>query len=537
MPRRSAGALLVVTAVLAAACGSSLPDTAPGPDGGPPGIVVVTSGGTALQDGATDVPPTLDLRVVTGAAPSTDQVSATLDGTGLPLHPAGDGLVATTAAMPLGSAHRLDLDVSGRARQSIGFHVVEPAAASAALHTDPSGATVLDAAFELAPDQAAVQAALPPGGSPTWPDPDHLRATWSRAPGGRFGLPATVATARGSHLAPGLVLDLAAVPRGALRRAVSPPSAAGTTPSPLVVAFSVGTVQSRQSVAAHAAQISVVSPTGVVAAPDGSLSGVPDAPTVSAAATRGLPVWPLVQNRDFDTAEASRLLHDPGAVDRLVTALRGLAGEPGMGGVDLDVENVDPGDRDALTTLVQRLAAGLHADGHRLAVAVIPHKPGHLNAYSGAYDLGAIAAAADLVTVMAYEEHGDGTGPGAVDGLPWIEQVLAGTLPDLDAGRTLLGLSLYARRWSATDAYADSYAAAVATALTDPTARVDEDFASGAPFVRGGDGSVTWFDDSLSLAPKVTLTSAQHLRGLAVWRLGFEDPAFWSLLPAVAPRP
>src|SRR5205807_3911712 len=117
---------------------------------------------------------------------------------------------------------------------------------------------------------------------------------------------------------------------------------------------------------------------------------------------------------------------------------------------------------------------------------VIPHKPGHLNAYSGAYDLRAIAAAADLVTVMAYEEHGDGTGPGPVDGVAWVGQVVAGTLPDLDPGRTLLGLSLYARQWSATDHFADSYASAVAAALRDPAARVDEDFTAQAPFVRGG---------------------------------------------------
>lgn len=535
MPRR--GALLLV--VLVAACGSAVPDASSQPNGGPPGIIVVTSGGTALQDGATDVPPTLDLRVVTSSPPSSADVTAALDGAPLTLHPEGDGLVATTPPMPLGSDHHLDIDIIGRARQSIGFHVVEPAAAAAALHTDPAGAAVLDIAFALAPDQAAVAAALAPGGHPTWPDPEHLRATFAQAPGGRLTLPDTIGAARGSHLAGGLSLDLRPVPRGSLRRALTspPPPAAAAGASPFVIAFSVDTTQSRQSAAAHAGQISVISPTGVVAGPDGSISGVPDAATVTTAVARGLPVWPLVQNRSFDTAAAAQLLHDSAAVERLVAALRSVAAGPGMGGIDLDFENVDPADKDVLTGLVRQLASGLHADGHRLAVAVIPHKPGHLNAYSAADDLRGLAAAADVVTVMAYEEHGDGTGPGAVDSLPWVQQVLAGTLSDLDPAHTLLGLSAYARRWSATDRYADSYASAVATALTDPDARVDEDFDAQAPFVKGGDGSLTYFDDALSMAPKLALVGPLHLEGLAVWRLGFEDPAVWSLLPATAPRP
>ena len=67
-------------------------------------------------------------------------------------------------------------------------------------------------------------------------------------------------------------------------------------------------------------------------------------------------------------------------------------------------------------------------------------------------------------------------------------------------------------------------------ALSVPGARVDYDFSAQTPFVVSPDGSlISYFDDANSLARKVALVQSFHLAGIAAWRLGFEDPAFWSL--------
>jgi len=407
--------------------------------------------------------------------------------------------------------------------------------ALAAVHTDTRDGTVLDLAFGVAPDHAAVESAVP-GGARTWVDDSHLRVVWRVAPGGRAVVPAATPTARGSHLAASLVAELGPVAAGGLRLATAPtpPQPAG---KPLVLAFSVGTDASRASLAAHAAQISVVSPTGLRAAADGTLLGTVDPPSLAAASARGLPVWPLVQNDGFDAAAVSRLLHDDNAVGRLVASLAALATRTGLGGIDLDFEELDPADRAALTAFVDRLGRALHAGGGRLAVAVVPHKPGGLNLHSDVYDLPAIAAAADLVTVMAYEQHGQRTQPGPVGGLDWMRAIVAGTAPQLIGDRTLLGLATYARSWSSGGAVADGYAPAVAAALATPGARVDEDFPADSLVIHGGDGGLTYADPGASIAGRVGLAAEHHLAGVAMWRLGFEDPAVWSELPSTAPRP
>ena len=158
--------------------------------------------------------------------------------------------------------------------------------------------------------------------------------------------------------------------------------------------------------------------------------------------------------------------------------------------------------------------------------------------YSGAYDLSSILHHADLVTLMAYEEHGPSTVPGPVAGLDWDRLLLQGSLSHLSGSRALLGMPLYARSWTLTGAPADGYAPALETVLAVPGSRLDYDFGGSTPFVRSGAGdAVTYFDDADSLARKLALVGPNGLRGTAVWRLGFEDPAIWSLFPTKPPRP
>ena len=58
------------------------------------------------------------------------------------------------------------------------------------------------------------------------------------------------------------------------------------------------------------------------------------------------------------------------------------------------------------------------------------------------------------------------------------------------------------------------------------------------PLVRSGAGdAVTYFDDADSLARKLALAGERGMAGTAVWRLGFEDPAWWNALPQNPPRP
>jgi len=490
------------------------------------GIITVSAGGTQLRPGSHDAPTTLDLRLHAEVAFRSEDVLATVDGNQLDLTASGGDLLASVKPLALGSTHRLAVAVAGREPIYIDFSVIPPTGAMLAAHMD-SGAVVVDGSFAGAPDQAALAAALP-GATPAWTDPTHVRLTWAGGAPPALDLPATLPTARGAHLAGDLHLDLGGLRSGALRRATVP--AAPAVGDVKVTAFVVDTAASNTSLAEHLGAIATVAATGWQAQADGSLLGTPDPPATARAQAAGVPVWPSLANDANDPASTTALLANPNALSQMIGTVVQAAQIAGYKGINVDFEGMAATDKAPFTAFVQNLAAACHAHGIPVMVDVVPHDSGGVNRYSAAYDVPAIGAAADMVDVMAYDQHANGTEPGPVAGLDWDQAQLAATLSGLKPGHVLLGIPLYARGWQGSTGSAGAYREAVGGALLQPGARVGFDFGAATPYVVSADGSgVTYFDDADSLARKIALVPAQGLAGIAAWRLGFEDPNFWNL--------
>jgi spore germination protein len=500
--------------------------------GSPPnyGYVVITAGGVGLRSGSADVPPNLDLRLhATGAALQASDVTATLDGGHLSLASQNQDLLATVRPLPLSSSHRLSVAVAGLSTQNITFTVIAPTAAMLAAHIDPASGLVVDAVFDDAPDQAAMAAALP-GATITWSDGMHARLTWNGKPPATITLPPTIATAGESHLDPGITLSLVGIARHTVRR-VTVPAAPRVTGIP-VDAFVINTAASNSSFAFHIGAVAQVTPTGWQAQADGSILGTPDQSAVGRGGAAGLPIWPSLANDSTNPPATDQLLNNPHATTVLINEMTSAIRFDGYRGINLDFEGMLAADKAPFTAFVQQLATAVHARGAKLIVDVVPHDFAGVNPYSAAYDIAAIGKAADYVDLMAYDQHGDGGTPGPVAGLDWDHAILEATLPDLNPAHVLLGVPLYGRAWGSAGGAA-AYSNILYNALSVPGARVDYDFSAQTPFIVSPNGSlISYFDDADSLARKVALVHTYNLAGIAAWRLGFEDPGFWSLFRA-----
>jgi spore germination protein YaaH len=500
--------------------------------GSPPnyGYVVITAGGVGLRSGSSNVPPNLDLRLhATGAPLQASDVTASLDGSQLSLASQNQDLLATVKPLPLSSSHRLSIAVSGLSTQNIAFTVISPTAAMVAAHVDPASGLVVDAVFDDAPDQPAVAAALP-GATITWSDGNHARVTWSGKPPASITLPATIPTTGDAHLDAGITLSLVGIARHTVRRVTVPaaPKVGGIS----VDAFVINTAASNSALAFHLGAVAQVTPTGWQAQADGSLLGTPDQSAVGRAGGASLPIWPSLANDSNNPTATDQLLNNPHATTVLVNEMVAAIRYDGYRGVNLDFEGMLAADKAPFTAFVQQLAVALHRRGAKLIVDVVPHDFAGVNAYSAAYDIAAIGKVADYVDLMAYDEHGNGGTPGPVAGLDWDNAVLQATLPDLTPAHVLLGVPLYGRAWGNLGGAA-AYSNVLYNALAVPGARVDYDFSAQTPYVVSPDGSMTtYFDDADSLARKVALVHTYGLAGIAAWRLGFEDPGFWSLVRA-----
>ena len=506
-----------MVSLLLSSCASPLGTTSQ-----PLGLVVITAGGAAIDDGATDVPTTLDLKVSAGRPLGSDEVTASLDGNRLATKTAGNSASASTRPMQLASHHQLKVEIDGDDHE-IAFQVIGLTNVAAAEHLDPSATVLADIAFQHPPDHNAVAMNIP-GGS--WTDAKHLRIAWPQsAVPNQIALPATLPIDGGSHLVSAFSMPLTPTPRaGTLRRAVAEP--VGVSPQP-VLAFVVATAASHASAQANASHISELAPTGWRLEATG-LSGSPDATTVSAGASAGTPVWPLIQNDPAQADPLGQALSDSSARSRLVEQVAAAAVAGGYPGVNLDIEALNATSRDDYTQFVDELTSRLHAKGIKIVVDIVGHRPGHLTEFSAMFDATKLRAITDATVLMAYDEHTEADGPGAVAGLDWDRELIAGTFGGGALSNVWLGLPLYARVWSGAGVNSTSYADAVATALGQPGAVVDYDFGAQTPYIRVN-STLTFFDDSDSLARKAAIAKDRGMAGLAVWRLGFEDPSFWTL--------
>jgi spore germination protein YaaH len=78
-------------------------------------------------------------------------------------------------------------------------------------------------------------------------------------------------------------------------------------------------------------------------------------------------------------------------------------------------------------------------------------------------------------------------------------------------------------QWTEAEAIAQAHAAPV---MWDPTAQ--------SPWFAYTDSQghphTVWFEDARSLSAKLALAATYRVNGVAIWRLGGEDPAIWEQL-------
>jgi spore germination protein len=211
----------------------------------------------------------------------------------------------------------------------------------------------------------------------------------------------------------------------------------------------------------------------------------------------------------------------------LVASIAQLLTREGYDGVHLDLEMLPSSSRSDLTALVQELAARVRPK--TVTVSVFgPASPSV--AWTRAYDYAALARASDGLVVMTYDEHGEAGPAGPIAGSGYMARNLTALLRQVPARKVILGLAAFGFDWPPSGpgqyiSYADAREIAAARGV-----RIRSDTRLGAAWFRyrGPDGThAVYFEDAATWGAKLALARRRHLGGVAIWRLGMEDPAAW----------
>ncbi len=306
-----------------------------------------------------------------------------------------------------------------------------------------------------------------------------------------------------------------------------------------------------ESFARNVRNISIIAPSSYGVDEQGMVWGEVDAKVLELAKSNGVKVMPLLVNTGFEQEPLHRFLTNAEARRRALATMVELARKHDYWGWQIDLENVDIDDRDALTTFYREAAQALHASGRKISIAVV-HRPEEVPGptryhkwlfanWRAGYDIKALADAGDFISVMTYSQHTRRTPPGPNAALPWAEEVVKYFLQFVPAEKLSLGIPTGGMRWYTSQedritpelarSYSETLSHAWALHLIERNnAKLlwhDEYKVAYSFFPVGGTFEYIFLEDVRSFQAKMDLARKYGLRGFSVWVLGPEDPAIW----------
>lgn len=313
----------------------------------------------------------------------------------------------------------------------------------------------------------------------------------------------------------------------------------GSTLRPVRVAFYVPWDDaSRASLRRHVGQVDWVAPALVsVTGADHRMKVTADAPfnlIVRRGARRPM-ILPVVQNvadGRWDGAGTAALLHDPAARRQFLSRLTPVLAAMHARGVVFDFEALPDRAQADYVRFIGEAAAALHPRGWQVTLTVPVDDT--------SWNLAAYAKAADRLFLMDYDQHYIGDRPGPIAAQPWFVARLRSALAQVPAQKAIVAIGNYAYDWadgqpadplSIEDAWLTAH---------DSRAPIRFDPASGnASFAYAQDGQThhVWMLDAASAWNQVRAARRAGVAGIALWRLGSEDPGFWPALDARGDRP
>ncbi len=251
--------------------------------------------------------------------------------------------------------------------------------------------------------------------------------------------------------------------------------------------------------------------------------------------------YALIHNLLYGQTSAGRnvlhaVLADPNIRWTLVMNIFNLLKDNGFDGACIDIEDMNAWDRQLYNQFLAELSAQLKPAGYAIIICVPAKTSDQANGgWGDNFDFTKVGRYADTIAIMAYDEHSSGSQAGPISSQAYLEQVIKYALAKLPPEKILLGVAGYGFDWNyGTDnSRYLSYQMAMETAKKYNKS-IQWDNGSQAPYYSYTDQNGYWhsvyFENSSSLAFKLDAVNKYNLKGIALWRLGMEDPDCWRVI-------
>jgi cellulose synthase/poly-beta-1,6-N-acetylglucosamine synthase-like glycosyltransferase/spore germination protein YaaH/peptidoglycan/xylan/chitin deacetylase (PgdA/CDA1 family) len=294
--------------------------------------------------------------------------------------------------------------------------------------------------------------------------------------------------------------------------------------------------------------LSVLTPDGHLQSIDpqtNQLFDVVQAPTIHPVDDRVMPflksedtgteVFPLVNNFDgTNWIDVSSFLKDPDARAKFRQQIAAFLATDKYRGIMMDFEDFPVQAQPAYLTLLTELSADLHAKGMNLYVSVYAHNT--------TWNYRGIAAVADGIVVMNYDEHYPEGPPGPVASQDWFVNNLKYLQTIVPKDKLICSIGNFGYDWATKPKHGKMPAGEVNKTQTvqeawltarDSEADIDFDGDSLNPHISYLDENNIqhdiWFLDAVTALNQMRAAQAMGIKTFALWRLGSEDRSLWQV--------
>ncbi|WP_040683332.1 glycosyl hydrolase family 18 protein [Thermosinus carboxydivorans] len=288
------------------------------------------------------------------------------------------------------------------------------------------------------------------------------------------------------------------------------------------------------SMKAFANHMSHVAPFWYKAAADGTLETRESQLVYDTARQAGLKIFPLIT---YKTGAIDTILSDPAIRTKTINNIVKVVREKPYDGVNIDFELLKPEQKDNLIAFMAELYPKLKAINKTVIVSVFPKVDVHESVH-GAYDHGALAKNADFIQVMLYDRHWATSEPGPIAPIDWYEKNLKYAIEQAGGPhKVIAGVGAYGYDWPPDkDRPAETVKYVDAIVLAEKYgAKILYDETVQAPHFKYK-GHEVWFENDRSTAAKLDVVAKYNPAGIAIWRLGQEQPEIWPLIDKKFPK-
>lgn len=285
---------------------------------------------------------------------------------------------------------------------------------------------------------------------------------------------------------------------------------------------------SKDSLKEHIGSITTLIPEWLQLSPKLAIINSSDRSIMKLADTHHVKIMPLVNNYSGNTWDSDilhKLFADPNKENRVIRNLLKIVKTNGYSGINIDFEQVRHVDKQNLTHFMAMLAAQFHKQGLMVTEDVPADDPNFAYGY--------LAKSVDRMMVMLYDEHSFSDHPGPIASAGWMTKSLMNM--QVPSEKLIVSLGAFGYNWtehSKQTARSVTFGDIMDLGAGQPI-NIHWDKTSGNPYLRYQDGNkphIIWFLDAVSFYNQMKIMQAFQAKGLAIWRLGSEDPSIWKLI-------